>query len=440
MTSDRVITRVLKGTSIRKNRKPYVEHPIVRVSGREGGTESGIELNEKVLQRGILVAGGTGSGKTTFIKQCAKQLRRGILGDNYSMIVLEVKKDYQDDLACDGDLLLGQGKSRSASVFPNLFQDLLIDGWNEKDLELNCMELSKQLFADLKGQSQQFFPDAAQLLLYEVLLMYINDARSSLHARESLTNKGLVEFFSRFSEEDYKRLLENSKDPGVIKWLLGENGSNPQALGVIGQAVLTCLTTFVDIYGEEGDFSVRNFIRAKNNKCLFLQYDPAFKETQKRIFGVLLTQMFKEVLGQSATSGRVIFICDELPAIGKVDLSSLINMGRAKGLICIAGIQSISQLKDTFTAHEADSILAGFATKIFFRPYDDNDSGYIKNLFGKNLVEEIILSPGGNITERREGHVVEDDVIAGLQTGDCIVSLVEKVPYLAHLTRNGGKT
>lgn len=426
-----VITRVMKGSCAKNNQVPEIYDAVISIPGENQRRSQSFGMNREMLHRGTLTVGGTGSGKTTLMRKISSQLRQET--SDYSMIVLEVKKDYQEELFYQGDLYLGMGNAGSQSVRPNLFQDILIDGWDETEIKLNCMEISRQLFADLKNQSQQFFPDAAQILLYEVMVLYINEARHSLSARKKLSNKGLVNYFSHFSEDDYAVLLKKSEDPGVIRWLLGHDGKNNQALGVLGQVVLIVLNTFVDVFGAEGEFSIRRFVREKNNRCLFLQYDPAFKETQQRIFGVLLTLMFKEILSRNTSKGKVIFICDELPAIGKTDLSEVINLGRAKGFICLAGIQSVAQLYQIYSESEANTMLAGFGTKICFQVFDSESRKFIKETFGENLVEEIRLSPGGNLTERRKGYVVEDEMISELRTGDCVVGLVGYEPFLFHV-------
>lgn len=425
------IVRPIYGTCVRTNLVPEVKEGIIEISGTCRGAQTQCCLNKEMLHRGVLTIGGTGCGKTTLLKMCTSQLRKL---DNYSMVVLEVKKDYQEDLYREGDLFLGQGEDRSKSVHPNIFEDLLIDGWDESSIKLNCMEFAKQLFADLKNQAQQFFPDAATILLYEVLLLYINEAKHSLVKRNNLSNKGLVDYFCQFNQSDYKKLLEQSQDPGILKWLLGD-GKSTQALGVLGETVLQVISTFVDVFAEKGNFSVRRFIRNKQNNALFLQYDPAFKESQKRIFNVLINLVFKEVLSHHTSKGNVIFVCDELAAIGKIDLSSIINLGRSKGFICLAGIQSVAQLEEIYNETEASTILAGFGSKICFNVFEARSLRFIKEVHGENMVEEIRLSPGGNTFQRCKGYVVEEDVILGLKTGECVMGLVGYDPFIFEIDK-----
>ncbi|MBM6939376.1 type IV secretion system DNA-binding domain-containing protein [Pseudoflavonifractor phocaeensis] len=447
------LRRCLLGSNLEENLPPQCADPLIALPGTCLDRSVTLGLNRSALSRGLLAMGATGTGKSAFLRACGKQLRER-LGTAYSMVVLEVKEDYSPHLFRPGDLILGQGPDRGRSVRWNLFADLTDDGWEDETIRLNCMEFTRQLFADKKNQSQQFFPDAAQLLLYVVLVRYIQEARGSLLQRRKLSNAGLRAFFSQYDPEQYVSLMERCEDPGVVRMLLGTSADNPQALGVLGEEVLTVLSTFSDVFGEEGDFSIRRFVREKSGRALFLRFDPAYRETQRRVFSLLINLMFKELLARrSGPAGNLVFLCDELPTIGKVDLPSALNLGRAKGLLCLAGLQSVEQLYALYGEHEGNTALAGFCNQVLFAPNDPRTRRYIRDLFGENRVEELILSPGGVHTIQRGGYVVEDSHLTRLCVGDCICSLCDsrsmadggagsRAPFFFHMAMphdlNGG--
>lgn len=422
------VRRCLMGSNLEENLPPLCADPLISLPGVSADRPATLHLNRNALSRGLLAMGATGTGKSALLRACGKQLRER-LGNAYSMVVLEVKEDYSPLLFRPGDQILGQGGDRDVSVRWNLFADLTDDGWEDAAIRLNCMEFTRQLFADKKNQSQQFFPDAAQLLLYVVLVRYIQEARDSLLQRRKLSNAGLRAFFSQYDPEQYVSLMERCEDPGVVRMLLGPTADNPQALGVLGEEVLTVLSTFSDVFGEEGDFSIRRFVREKSGKALFLRFDPAYRETQRRVFSLLINLMFKELLARrSGPAGDLVFLCDELPAIGAVDLPSALNLGRAKGLLCLAGLQSVEQLYALYGEHEGNAALAGFCNQVLFSPNDPRTRRYIRELFGENRVEELILSPGGVHTIQRGGHVVEDSHLTRLGVGECICRLCPSRP------------
>ncbi|MBN2764674.1 MAG: type IV secretion system DNA-binding domain-containing protein, partial [Bacteroidales bacterium] len=419
------IKNCIAGSVLTDNIPMVVENEFISINGTcsSGKKSSNLSLDENMLHRGIMLEGATGTGKTETALKIVRQIRNN-LEVPYSMIIVDVKNDYQGCLFRTDDKILGQGEFRDTSERWNIFKDILIDGWDDWIVELNAYEFVQWLFKDHKNETQPFWTNAAQLLLYCTIITLIKRSRNSLRARKALTNKGLRDFFAQFSPEQYVKLMEDCSEPGTVRMLLGNDIDNLQALGVIGEAVTTVLTLFVDVFGDEGDFSIRSFVRNKNNQAIFLKYDPAYKETQQKLFGLLVNLMLKEVLSYGNTEGNVVFLCDELPSIGKVDLASAINMGRAKGFICMAGFQSIEQVYSVYGEVEGNALLAGFCTKLLFAPNDIRTRKYIQDLFGGNLVEYITLSPGGSITRKQNGHVIEDYDMNSLDTGDCICSLI----------------
>lgn len=420
-----MIRRAIKGTILEDNLPLVLDNPVIQFHGLCGEKNETMGINEDALSKGVLACGAAGMGKTVMIRECIRQIRKNATVP-YSMIVLEVKDDYSGGLARKGDLLIGQGEYRDQSIKWNLYEDLLYRARDDREIALRCREIAEDLYADKKNQAQQFFPDAAQIFFGEVLYQFIKRGEHSLMARRKLTNKGLRDFFLSFDPKEYKELMGNN--PSFTDFLLGDL-NNQQALGVLAEEVLTIINTFSDIFGEEGDFSIRKFVQEKRSACLFLKLNMAYKETQKRIYGLLINLILKEALSHENTEGDVYLVLDELHSLGKIDLVSAINMGRSKGLKVIAGIQSYSQIKSIYGEDDASALIAGFGSKAFFRPNDEETRTLIREEFGQCVIEEICLSSGGSITNTREGHVVEDAEINCLHTGDFICSLSGCPPF-----------
>lgn len=423
------IRRALNGSLLHENRPPTPAHPVVSLPGTCQGRPAALALDRDALARGTLVMGATGTGKTFLTRRLTQQLRTNI--GVSSMVVLEVKEDYAPTLAAPGDLILGQGPAyRDPSLRWNLFEDLAFDGWGETDLRLNSQEFCRQLFAGKKNQAQPFFPEAAQLLLQQVLLTYLLEGSTSLLARQKLSNRGLLDFFRSFRPEDYLRFLQRCPDPGIVRMVLGSKADSNQALGVLGETVITILSTFTDVFGEEGDFSIRRFVREKKGQCLFLKFDPAYQETQRQLYGVLVSFLLREALSHDAAGGSLVFVCDELPALGRVELlPAAVNLGRSKGLVFLGGLQSVDQLTSLYDRYDANVLLAGLRNKIFFQANDPASLAFIRDTFGQAPVEELILSRGGNSLRVTEMPVVEDQTLQSLGLGDCIVSIAGGPPF-----------
>lgn len=414
------IKRVILGTDILTNRPVRKDEPIISLYGKAvNNTDSVIDLTKEMLTQGTLLLGETGSGKTYCLKNMVKDIRNN-LSSNYSMVIVQAKNDF-NDCVMDGDCIIEQGRNSQHSVHWNLFKDILKDGYEDEMVELNAREFVAHLFSDKKDQKEQFFVDGARELLYCVIVSYVRDAKTNLHARKKLTNKGLRDFFLQYDTQAYKELLEKSGEPGVLKMILGDGTDNLQALGVYGELVTTVLNTLVDIFAMNGEFSVREFVFEKRGRALFINYDPAYKDSQIKIYGSIVKLVLKEALAQNTSKGNVILVCDELPTMGKTDIAEAVNLGRAKGLITILGVQSIAQLYSIYGEYDGKKLLSGMCTKFYFRPNDLLTRQYMIEDFGKVIAEYMVLSPGGTCVERRESMALEDEDVIRMQTGDCYI-------------------
>lgn len=428
----RAIKRVILGTDIQHNLPTRRPKPIVSLYGKAGNNiDAVIDLSKDMLEQGTLLLGETGSGKTYCLKHMVKDIRKN-LSDNYSMVVVQSKRDF-DDCVMDGDYILEQGINSKQSVCWNFFRDILKDGYDDRMVELNTREFVAHLFSDKKEQKEQFFVDGARELLYCVIISYIKEAKKNLHARSKLTNKGLRDFFLQYDVESYKKLLEKSEESGVLKMILGEQADNLQALGVYGELVTTVLNSMVDIFATEGNFSIREFVYEKRGRTLFINYDPAYKDSQVKIYSSIIKFVLKEALAQNTSEGNVVLVCDELPAMGKTDIVEAVNLGRAKGLITILGIQSIAQLYSIYGEYDGKKLISGMCTKFYFRPNDLLTRQYMIEDFGKVIAEYFVLSPGGTRVERRESTVIEDDEVTQMKIGDCYVKYVKGGMFRFHV-------
>lgn len=414
------VKRVLFGRDIKELSPIDYDRTVVSLPGVCVDRRARLSLTDEHFSKGIGAIGATGSGKTYCIRRMIKDIRMNT--NNYSMVIVQAKEDF-DDLYVVGDLILEQGNNSEKSIKWNLFNDILADGYDMKMVELNTRQFVKHLFSYKENSKEPFFVEGASELLYCIIITLIKLGMNNLHERKNWTNSGLKKFFLNYNEADYVRIIENCGEPGVLNRILGTEPDNRQAIGVWGELVTTALQTLVDVFAEDGDFSIREFVRNKSNRVLFINYDPSYKDTQVKIFGSMINLMLNEVLSRNNILGSVYLVCDELPVIGKIDIAQAVNIGRAKGLKTIIGCQSIEQLYSIYGEEDGRNLLAGLCTKVYFKPNDLTTKQYMQDDFGKEIADYITMSPGGCYSERREGYVIEDFYINEMQTGECFVNI-----------------
>ncbi len=404
-------------------------------------------LNEEVMSKHILLLGGAGSGKTNVFNIMVSQLRDGQYDDSQDVfIVFDTKGDFEKNFKKPGDLFLGNGKQyRSQSVEWNIYEEVLADGDDPEDYELNAMEMAAALFEGRGSTSQPFFVNAAKEIFAAAIILHIREAKRDPKNEVLLDNGHLLNFFKKINVDDkkYTRLdkyrLYFGKYPdlrGVLSYLGKKDGG--QADGVIGELQGMLSSIFIGVFKRTvkgKGFSMRKAVREKGGRAIFIEYDLSTGETLGPVYRLLIDQALKEALGRSEGSkGNVYIVLDELKLLPKLKhLDDALNFGRSLGVKVIGGLQSIDQMNDIYGHDRALVICGGFGSLFAFLTGDASSREYITELFGKNIIT-YSYSGTDNLIEKqeREGNVVETWDQIGLSAGEAFIRLNHKdtpVPF-----------
>jgi type IV secretory pathway TraG/TraD family ATPase VirD4 len=262
----------------------------------------------------------------------------------------------------------------------------------------------------------------------------------------------LALIYTDFSAEDYnnrrlKRVLDSWDADELIDLIDGYAnlksraqyivGDNAQSQGVLSEMYSVINDILIGVFSDVGDFSIRDFVRCKGGRTLFVEYDMAIGETLCPIYTLLFDLALKETMGRnpvdSKEKGNVYLIMDEiklLPHLAR--LEDGINFGRGFGLKILAGLQSIDQLNSVYKDNTAiaQNIISGFSSIISFRLNDAKTREHISKLHGKNIVlEEYERLDRKKDENTRNGWIVEDWDLARLEVGEAIVALSGNAPF-----------
>lgn len=83
------------------------------------------------------------------------------------------------------------------------------------------------------------------------------------------------------------------------------DGKNNQSLGVYAEMLSNLRKILVGVFADTGSFSIRNFVRQRGGKTLFIEYDLALGNTLSPIYSLLIDLALKETLGRSEHKGNV---------------------------------------------------------------------------------------------------------------------------------------
>lgn len=390
------------------------------------GERISVPFGEKILSRHMLFLGGIGTGKTNALNFFINNTL-GNLYENDVVIIFDTKGDFHKEFYSAGDYVISNDTRACGESGPdywNIFREVTADD----RVEENIIEIANALFAEkIANTTQPFFPNAAKDLFFATMLHIVR------HYPEKGNNKFLRGVFNSFTPEGMINILDQNPDLKAMKSYIADPKSG-QTLGVISELQQTIREVFVGNFAKEGTISIRDLIKQKRGKVIFVEYDLGIGSLLTPIYRILIDAAIKEALCRKTNEGNVYFFIDEfrlLPHLQHIDDG--LNFGRSMGAKFFCGVQNIAQIKAAYGDSVARSILSGFGTNLSFRVNDSESREYIKGLYGRNIKLQSFLSAVNTrgISEQvREGNVVEDEDVSNLKIGQCIFGAPECEPFI----------
>lgn len=412
-------SEILEGISL-KDRISMPTSSDVRVS-LIGDSET-IPLTSSVLSKHLLYTGTIGTGKTTAMFQLLHQLI-GKMTDDDVMVIFDTKGDFKEEFYRPGkDVVISS--DAKATAYWNIFKEVRING--DDYIEENLLEIVSSLFEEkIKRSNAPFFPQAAKDVLFGIMsyIIYKNEP-------EDLDNAELYAYLRDANINDVVDALMSVGDlRGIIDYIYNGGDGSEQTQGVYSELRNVANELFVGNFRKRGDFSVREFVRNKGGKILFIEYDLSIGKVLTPIYKALIDLAIKESLSRDKSEGNVFFVIDEfklLPNLYHIDNG--VNFGRSLGAKFIVAMQNIQQIIDGYGYEKAYSILSAFGTSIAFRVTDKATKEFIQNLYGMNRKRFVFKGTSyseGNKEQVTYSNVIEDWDILDLKVGEAIISVAD---------------
>ncbi len=394
---------------------------------------SSIAFSESTFSKHLLFIGEIGSGKTNAIQQFLQQIRRSIT-NNDVVFIFDTKGDFRKEFWKTSDITISNDIHSGDENGPNHWN--IFNEINPRAYEDDIYEITRSLFFERSKQSNQpFFPNAARDLFAAVLLHFYR-----LHKRTPLPtppdNKLLRDFFDGATPDKFREILtlpENNDLRALISYI-GASGSSDQSLGVLSELQQMVREIFIGNFRKSGTMSVRQLVRNKNAKFVFIEYDISVGNILTPIYRLILDFAIKEALSRTRSEGNVWFVIDEFRLIPHLQhIDNGVNFGRSLGAKFIIGIQNVAQIYEAYGEPLAKSLLSGFLTTIAFRVNDASSREFIKQLYGKRRIQEITTTPIGTQTVQTQTvdvDVIEDYDVLNLRIGQAIIGLPLSQPVI----------
>ena len=391
------------------------------------GNPHQIPLSKDILSKHIMLLGGIGTGKTNTFFQIVSQLKQNMTNEDI-MVVFDTKGDFYKEFFRPGDIVISNDETATGGDhldYWNIFNEI------DEDNQLleNVIEISKSVFAEACEKTNQiFFPNAAKDLFMATLLHFMR----SVEPREC-TNKNFIEYLNYTPSNEFREMITRYPDIRAMSSYIA-NDDSAQTQGVMSELQQVVREIFVGNFAKNGTLSLKNLVRNKGGKTVFIEYDLSLGSMLSPIYSLMFDIAIKTALGRKRSEGNVYFITDEfrlLPNLSHID--DAVNFGRSLGIKFMIGIQNVEQIYDNYGEERARSILSGFSTSFTFRLTDEASREYIKGIFGKNRKSDVfmpVVQTKGLVEEQRDGNVVEDWDITALNIGEAIIGLPGEEPFV----------
>jgi len=401
------------------------------------GQSDKFSLSEKLLSQHLLLLGGIGSGKTNTFNQILQSLIPQMTNRDV-MVIFDTKGDFYREFYRPGDIVISNdaaARGANGADYWNLINEIEDDG----RIDENVIEIANALFADkLKDSKDSFFPNAAKDIVSAILYHF-----AKIKSRRQVDNLTFSNFFkTAAANEDIKSkivgVLEMYVNFSAMKSYIPEHAKG-QSEGVIAEIQQIIRQVFVGNFAKQGTLSLRQLIRAKGGKRIFIEYDIGIGNMLAPIYTLMFDLAIKEALSRAKSDGNVFFVVDEfklLPNLKHID--DAVNFGRSLGIKFMIGIQNTDQIIEAYNEHMAMNIFSGFLNHFCFKVNDFSTRKYIKERGGEN--RKCTTFKSSTVQESiAVANVIEDWDIANLKLGEAIVMLNNAPPFIFGFNEFKGK-
>ena len=387
------------------------------------GAQDSFVLNEKLLSQHLLLVGGIGSGKTNTFNHIMNSISPQ-LGPQDVMIVFDTKGDFYKEFYRPGDIVISNDNTACGAVGVD-YWNIINEVEDDEHLEENVMEIANALFAErLKSGNDPFFPNAAKDIVTAALYHFVK-VRGNIKSN----NKMLSDFFKSVSQNDLLDLLSRYPQYEAMKSYIPLKAQE-QALGVMAEIQQVMRSVLVGNFAKPGTLSIRNLVRKKGGKRIFIEYDIGVGSMLSPIYTLLFDLAIKEALCRKKSAGNVFFAVDEfklLPNLKHID--DAVNFGRSLGIKFMIGIQNTDQIIEAYNENMAMNIFSGFLNQFAFKVNDFSTRKYIKERAGTNRKKTVYKTTA--VHESIEAaNVIEDWDVSNLLLGQAVVSLNNSEPFI----------
>lgn len=351
-------------------------------------------LSKKTLSRHLLLYGSVGSGKTQILLALLKQI---FAHDDAKLFLYDVKGDFTSKFM----------KATIVSPFDRRSRVW----WVARDVRTATQASA---FADSlipeDGGSGKFWTQAAQQILLGVVRSLQNEKPekwtwTDLAQRVSLRASEMAPILDKSYRKAYG-LISNTEGQTAFNVIATLNGYT-RVIDDLARA-----WPDYEVFDKKGKrrlFSITDWAMDEYTgpRKIIVQAGPDSSLTAAYIsamVNVAVPAIISPQLKDNEGGRMLAFVFDEMSSIGKLNFAPLVDKGRSKGVVVVAGIQDLAQLRDIYGDNQVKALQGMVGTQIICQVAMGETREELSKLLGTNKVARMDYSPDARLNN--EGNPV----------------------------------
>lgn len=328
----------------------------------------GIPMSRDRESRHVLITGSTGAGKTTVMQHLIVQA----MARRDKIMVLDVKGDMTSKLPMMGNI-----------IAPHDARSLAWDIAADVQTKQEARELAARLIPE--SRSDRFWSDAAREI-FVACLSLMQATKRTEWGWDDL--RGLV-------IADSEVLLDAARrcHPEAAVFLNDPASKTNQSILATFRAHMNIVSVLADAWPQSHrnrSFSVKRWLSLPVYNPVVLQHDGRYPQLSNAwlsgIIGLIASQAASPAMKENPDRRTWLFL-DEFPQLERLEhFSTLLDVGRSKGISIVLGAQDISQIRSTYGADQADAWMSMTGTHIITRLNLGQSAETTSRFIGKQTV------------------------------------------------------
>lgn len=318
----------------------------------------GVPVPKEVEPFHLLFVGATGTGKSV----CMSALIEAIRAAGDTAIIVDSGGEFTSKFFdAERDAIFNPHDARCVAWSPTAE---MAGPWD-------AQSIARSIVPDGEGDAKEWNSYAQT---------YVTAILRKLWEQNKLTLRDFLYYVQAASIGELRALLAGTSAAAQLE--------SEKTLGSIRTIAGNYVTSYDYLPVGSQSYSVADFIRREPDGFLYLSYRDDQLDSVRNMMACILDVAARTILSLNPDPNRRVWlVIDEVASLGKIQsIEQVATKARKNGGCLALGLQSVSQLRDRYGEHGAQTILSCLSTWMVLRCSDAETADYMSKYVGESEV------------------------------------------------------